>query len=372
MNKVRFCYVFIFANILLISFALNCVNDKQKQHFSEINKSAQDWRDNLGSLSQYASAVKIYSENGDQGGDVDINKMYEVLGLQANATIEQIKKAYRKESLKTHPDKLIFIPDSPEKTAAKSRFEEINNAYTVLTNQDLKQAYEIISSRENRLDFSKVEISEILSALEIATKMVEEIQMRLEMFESNNLKKTDVDSLNKILKTLHAELCEISKGEITIDGQSVEEQIRSWSKSMLANINYLVDNVKEQESKLPKSSKILAIERTDPEYVAWLYENKSNPISSVHAQNRIPLQEAIFAGSAMMIKNILDAAAEHGIKIKTLLQPFKDEYAALMVQGKKTEAKDLLDKVCSFNIRSLSDEMMAIAQKIDKLNPAKK
>lgn len=57
---------------------------------------------------------------------------YEALGLQRDASEEQIKRAHRKLALKYHPDK-----NSGDEEAA-SRFADIGNAYEVLS--DKKQA----------------------------------------------------------------------------------------------------------------------------------------------------------------------------------------------------------------------------------------
>lgn len=43
-----------------------------------------------------------------QGGpkkEVDTQKFYDLLGVDKEATMDQIKKAYRKKALKEHPDK---------------------------------------------------------------------------------------------------------------------------------------------------------------------------------------------------------------------------------------------------------------------------
>lgn len=37
--------------------------------------------------------------------EVDNNKLYEILGVEKTATMDQIKKAHRKAALKYHPDK---------------------------------------------------------------------------------------------------------------------------------------------------------------------------------------------------------------------------------------------------------------------------
>lgn len=59
------------------------------------------------------------------------DKYYQILELQNNASLDDIKKAYRKLAIKYHPDK---NPDNKEQTEEK--FKEISQAYEILTNKD--------------------------------------------------------------------------------------------------------------------------------------------------------------------------------------------------------------------------------------------
>jgi len=56
---------------------------------------------------------------------------YEVLGLQPDASFEEIKKAYRKLSMKYHPDKVGHLGDE-FKGVAEEKMKEINAAYQYL------------------------------------------------------------------------------------------------------------------------------------------------------------------------------------------------------------------------------------------------
>ncbi len=61
---------------------------------------------------------------------------YEVLGLSKEATKEQIKKAYRKQALKYHPDK------NPGDKASEENFKEAAEAYEVLSSDEKKARYD--------------------------------------------------------------------------------------------------------------------------------------------------------------------------------------------------------------------------------------
>ena len=58
---------------------------------------------------------------------------YETLGVSRDASVEEIKRAYRKLARQLHPD----VNPGPE---AEERFKEIGRAYEVLSNPEKRQA----------------------------------------------------------------------------------------------------------------------------------------------------------------------------------------------------------------------------------------
>jgi DnaJ homolog subfamily B member 11 len=64
---------------------------------------------------------------------------YKILGVSEQATQEEIKRAYRQLSLKSHPDK------NPGDSEASGRFHKISEAYEVLGDVEKRQEYDMVS-----------------------------------------------------------------------------------------------------------------------------------------------------------------------------------------------------------------------------------
>lgn len=67
---------------------------------------------------------------------VEFKDYYKILGVDKNATTEEIKKAYRRLAARYHPDK------NPGDPVAEEKFKEINEAREVLTDPEKRKKYD--------------------------------------------------------------------------------------------------------------------------------------------------------------------------------------------------------------------------------------
>ena len=77
---------------------------------------------------------------------------YEVLGVKKGASMEELKKAYRKLAVKYHPDK------NPGDKQAEERFKEINEAYAVLSDPKKKEQFDQFGSNNFHQRYSQEDI----------------------------------------------------------------------------------------------------------------------------------------------------------------------------------------------------------------------
>lgn len=77
---------------------------------------------------------------------------YETLGVSKNATVVEIKKAYRKLALKYHPDR------NKGDKAAEEQFKKMNEAYAVLSDDEKRKQYDTYGSAGFHQRYSQEDI----------------------------------------------------------------------------------------------------------------------------------------------------------------------------------------------------------------------
>jgi len=77
---------------------------------------------------------------------------YKALGVDKNATPDEIKKAFRKLAVKYHPDR------NQGDKASEEKFKEINEAYAVLSDPKKKEEYDTFGSSGFHRQYSQEDI----------------------------------------------------------------------------------------------------------------------------------------------------------------------------------------------------------------------
>lgn len=71
--------------------------------------------------------------------------LYAKLGVSQDATVEEIKRAYRKAAMKWHPDRNVGRED-----VARAAFQEIKDAYAILSDENQRSVYDAVYEQEMR------------------------------------------------------------------------------------------------------------------------------------------------------------------------------------------------------------------------------
>jgi molecular chaperone DnaJ len=89
----------------------------------------------------------------------DKRDYYEVLLVARDASPDDVRKAYRQQALKNHPDR------NPGDTAAEERFKEATEAYSVLSDTEKRAQYDRFGHAgvSGGFDFSQAGVGDILS-----------------------------------------------------------------------------------------------------------------------------------------------------------------------------------------------------------------
>ncbi|MCY1234925.1 Chaperone protein DnaJ [compost metagenome] len=80
-----------------------------------------------------------------QTPNLPMTTLYTTLGVQPDATLDEIKRAYRRAAMKWHPDRNLG-----REAEAHAAFQEIRDAYTILSDAGQRQIYDEVFEREMR------------------------------------------------------------------------------------------------------------------------------------------------------------------------------------------------------------------------------
>ena len=78
-----------------------------------------------------------------------LNDYYRILEIEPDASMRQIKKAYRKQALKYHPDR------NNEDRGAAEKMKSVNEAYAVLSSPAKRRDYDLMKNGYGSSDYDQ-------------------------------------------------------------------------------------------------------------------------------------------------------------------------------------------------------------------------
>ncbi|WOL09221.1 chaperone protein dnaJ 49-like [Canna indica] len=120
----------------------NCVSDSESAFSTSTLRNRSNISSGKGHSRSYTEEqVTIVQQIGKQ------KDFYEILGLEQSCTVDDIRRAYRKLSLKVHPDK-------NHAPGAEEAFKEVSNAFQCLSDAGRRKNYDLCGSDEPPSDSS--------------------------------------------------------------------------------------------------------------------------------------------------------------------------------------------------------------------------
>ncbi|KAF8159594.1 DnaJ domain-containing protein [Crassisporium funariophilum] len=114
-----------------------------------------------------------------------IKNYYDVLGIARAASADDIRRAYRKRALETHPDKLEPGATEAEKQAAEQQFHKVHEAFETLGDAVKRKAYDAQShGRADPSSISEEARRRMKERREWAERQREESNKRLAEFNA--------------------------------------------------------------------------------------------------------------------------------------------------------------------------------------------
>jgi len=138
MNGFKIFIIFmITVGVLETSYAQTSESNRELKVESKKDRTYEkyhsDWGDDYEEVGKRGNSKqdKEYRENVTNN---DLPNYYEILGVETNASPEEIKKNFRELAKKTHPDKT--------KEDSEEEMMKINKAYEVLSDKTSKEKYD--------------------------------------------------------------------------------------------------------------------------------------------------------------------------------------------------------------------------------------
>ncbi|KAF8889340.1 DnaJ domain-containing protein [Infundibulicybe gibba] len=107
--------------------------------------------------------------------------LYDILGIESSASIDEVRRAYKQKALETHPDKLDPGASEEEKARAQAKFHKVHAAFEVLGDSQKRKAYDFrMSPKTEHPNWSEEQVRRMKDRDEWARQQDERYQARLD------------------------------------------------------------------------------------------------------------------------------------------------------------------------------------------------
>lgn len=258
---------------------------------------------------------------------------YEILAVEVTATDVELKKAYRKQAIKLHPDKNGNDP------AAAAKFQELGEAYGILLNPDLRALYDELGIEgmknnqvaEQAADIDPSEFFKMIFGGDSFVDWIGELSMMTDMAETAEVLEDNED--DSATDKLGANVTDVATHN---QEQSVGA---AQSDTPYSDLSHEMEKKKKSKLNQEKREKILQLQeeqkRTKQKRVAVLVEKLLLRIELYNAASTN--QEGLLQYRAKLQKELEDLKIESfGIQILHLIGKAYVDQAHAAIHASKT------------------------------------
>ena len=183
--------------------------------------------------------------------NIKMKDLYDILGIKKNASPEDVKKAYRKTSKKTHPDK----------GGSNEEFQETKKAYEVLSNTKLRDRYDETGEVEDDTSSKHSAMQDVAQIFEmVLTKYEGEIEYTDIICEMLKVFEDGLQSTKQSIKEWKAQIPHHEKISSRIKTDEGDENIfKSFIDGKIAVLNNSIRSAEEQINRIEESISMVEI-----------------------------------------------------------------------------------------------------------------
>ncbi|KAK4246492.1 X-domain of DnaJ-containing-domain-containing protein [Corynascus novoguineensis] len=299
---------------------------------------------------------------------------YDILGVKPTATELEIKKAYRKLAIIHHPDK------NPNDPSAHEKFQEIGEAYQVLSDNDLRKAYDKFGKESARPSEGFVDPAEFFTSIfggEAFMDWIGEISLMKDLTATMDITMAGAEEEEE-----EAAAAAAAEGESSKDGEfpGTDEALKESMKSAEG----AAGPARSSTEKKPVPPVVVDDDEKEappPPYSKFASSGPSSGTTTPHPGSRtqIPIRPALMDRPSDEVSNSDSASAQEGKRKdkkhksgltkeqKEQLAAYERERAKIRQERVDTLAQKLLDRLSVWTETDKGKDVTAAFQEKTRL-----